>query len=104
MGALRLAREVVLFPRSGRAPPLDLRQRRGAGRDRYGNWYWIDLDESGIRYLANGKRTSVAWWTYADAGATCVPGDAGGAFTACQPARPPALLLRGLAVTTRHYL
>jgi phage tail-like protein len=101
--SLRLAREVPLFRSLKRRAFLDLSTRRGAGRDRYGNWYWIDPDESGIRFLPNGAYTSVQFWTATDTVAACVPPDAG-TFAACLPPRPPTLLLRGLAVTTHHYL
>jgi phage tail-like protein len=102
--ALRLARQTPIFGRGRRARPLDVGLRRGAGRDRYGNWYWIDPTEQGIRFLPYGARQSVQWWTSTDLAARCTPGGAAASFTACQPLPPPALLLRGLAVTTRHYL
>src|SRR5690349_1297611 len=52
--SLRLAREVPLFRPARGQTPLDLSTRRGSDRDRYGNWYWIDTTESGIRFLPNG--------------------------------------------------
>ena len=57
-GSLHLARQPQLFRRAERIEPLDTALRRGAGRDRYGHWYWIDPNESGIRFLANGERQS----------------------------------------------
>lgn len=100
---LRLAQEVPIFRRSKRMPPLDLNTRRGAGRDRYGNWYWIDQPESGIRCLPNGSYTSQQFWTAADREQGCIPSDST-TFTTCLQPPPPTLLMRGLAVTTRHYL
>jgi phage tail-like protein len=101
--SLRLARKTPLFPPLEGQPRLDPSQRRGAGRDHYGNWYWIDADESGIRFLPAGARQSVAFWRAADRAAAGVPADAT-TFAPCQPTAPPTLLLRGLAVTERHYL
>src|SRR5215472_2383136 len=46
MRSLRLAREVPLFRRQPDIPLLDMQMLRGAGRDRDGNWYWIDDDGS----------------------------------------------------------
>ncbi len=100
--SLRLSREVPLFrPLKGKEP-LSLRTRRGAGCDRYGNWYWIDDNESGIRFLPAGEYTSVPFWNSADRAKECDPSDA--AFAACLPPRPSSLVLRGLAVTKRHFL
>ena len=104
-GSLRLATEVPLFRKAGRRPePLPLAARRGAGRDRYGNWYWIDAGETGVRFLASGTGQATQFWTSVDrAGRCATPAEAEG-FAECQPAVPAPLLLRGLAVTTRHYL
>jgi phage tail-like protein len=103
---LRLSRETPLFKLVGRAEqaaPLDLYARRGAGRDPYGNWYWIDPDESGLRFLPVGAFESVQYWTSADLAARCAPADAA-TFAEAKPAPPPKLSLCGLAVTTQHYL
>lgn len=101
---LRLRREPLLFRRAKpRTPPLVMRDRRGAGRDRYGNWYWIDREETGIRFLPPGEYSSQHFWSLSDWIATCTPADAQ-TFSECQSPLPPSLLLRGLAVTTRHYL
>ncbi len=102
-GNLRLTRHVPLFrPSVYDTGPLPIGLRRGAGRDRYGHWYWIDAAENGIRFLANGERRSVSFWSAAEQTA-CEVADVDG-FTACPPPRPPEVLLRGLAVTARHYL
>jgi phage tail-like protein len=106
--ALRLRREPLLFRRAKkREPALEMKGRRGAGRDRYGNWYWIDPDETGIRFLPPGEYTSRHFWSLSDWIATCPPTGAPAdaqTFSECQPPLPPSLILRGLAVTTRHYL
>src|SRR5438270_13901440 len=48
--SLRLAREAPLFRRQRDNTPLDIKARRGAGRDSSGNWYWIDPGERGILF------------------------------------------------------
>lgn len=101
---LHLARQAPLFVSSAETAPLSLDQRRGAGRDRYGHWYWIDAQQRGIRFLANGERTSVAFWSWANQPVACPPDSVRGQFTAAVPPTPERLVLRGLAVTTRHYL
>jgi phage tail-like protein len=100
-GSIHLARQPEFFRRSSRTAPLPLAMRRGAGRDRYGHWYWIDPGESGIRFLAQGERQSVLFWSSAVASAACVP-DQAGAFVACPPPLPERLHLRGLAVTHKR--
>src|ERR671936_40855 len=44
--ALR-AKQFIFPPRRGELPPA-IEQRRGAARDRYGNWYWIDESRTRI--------------------------------------------------------
>ncbi len=102
--SLRLTRKLPLFRRAGRMTPLDIRARRGASRDAYGNWYWIDADEHSLRFLPNGAYQSVQFWTSTDLAARCTPTDAAEFATPCVTPTPPVLLLRGLAVTTRHFL
>jgi len=96
---LRLMREVPIFRRSKRIQPLAINTRRGAGRDRYGNWYWIDQPESGIRCLPNGSYTSQQFWTAADRVQGCISSDSA-AFTTCLPA--PARLGRVGAALPRR--
>jgi phage tail-like protein len=99
--SIQLARQPQLFRRNSRVDPLPLALRRGAGRDRYEHWYWIDEGESGIRFLAHGERTSVQFWSSAVASAACELDPAGG-FMACAPKLPERLFLRGLAVTHKR--
>jgi phage tail-like protein len=101
--SVRLAREVPLFRSRKSAPPLDPRVRRGAGRDSFGNWYWIDQDEDGILFQAQGAYSAQSFWGAADE----LPSPAArqpdtGAFEPCP--KPSTRLLRGLAVTTHDYL
>src|SRR5438309_1358435 len=50
--------------RQGAPGPLDPGVRRGAARDRYRNWYWIDTDATRIMVRSSGSgRTTVLWAT-----------------------------------------
>ena len=103
---LRLRRDAPLFRRAGRSDPLQLTARRGAGRDGYGNWFWIDDTGTAIRWLVSGQRTAATWWSTADLtrGCTCTAPTTAHLFAGACSCPPPALTLRGLAVTTHHYL
>jgi len=90
-------------PRRGETPPT-LEQRRGADCDRYGNLYWIDDDELGIQWRPAGGGGQGRYWASARLTAPlCEPG--GADFAPCSERSavvPPRL--RGLAVTSRHFL
>jgi phage tail-like protein len=99
---LRLRRLAPLFRQSTRSDqPLDIGVRRGSARDQYGHFYWINAEQTGIRFLANGARTSVLFWSSSEAATVCEVTDE---FSTCAPPTPYPLRLCGLAVTTRHYL
>ncbi len=103
MDVLRLHRDTPLFRRAGRTLPLPESNRRGAGRDGYGNWYWIDDDRTSIRWLPTDDTSSTTWWRVSDQWTSCA--DAAGAdFATCAPTPRPGMVLQGLTVTTRHYL
>jgi phage tail-like protein len=103
-------REIMLTPLpfefspapSDRAPTLD--DRRGAARDRFGNWYWIDISTATILVRSVGSRVTSLFWKASES-ATCVREAGRGAFApvSAAPAATP-LGLRGLAVTDDHYL
>jgi phage tail-like protein len=103
-GYLHLARQAPLFYSASETERLPPEARRGAARDEYGHWYWIDEQEGGIRFLASGERASVAFWSWADQPVDCPPAQPPGDFANAVPPTPRRLRLRGLAVTTRHYL
>ncbi len=103
---LRLARQAVTFRSAIEQPSTILENRRGAGRDRYGHWYWIDDERRGIRFCANGDSHSVAFWPSLEDD-LCEPpaSDLGKAqFRTLAPPAPEPLTLSGLAVTDGHYL
>lgn len=102
---LRLRRETPLFQRVRRRAPLVPESRRGSGVDGYGNWFWIEADERGIYTQAQGTRTGARWWSVDDLTDRCsCPAGGSDAFTCTCPDEPVEMTLRGLCVTTHHYL
>jgi phage tail-like protein len=87
----------------GDVPPA-LEKRRGGGRDRYGNWYWIDETRQLIQVHSVGSNVTTDFWPLPQS-TVCVDEQEAGAF---QPkdAQPPVMprTLSGLAVTDDHYL
>jgi phage tail-like protein len=104
--ALRLRRDTPLFRRAGRTEPLVPDSRRGAGRDGYGHWYWIDSGRRGIRRLPDGARTAEDWWSVDDLVGACTDPSAasGGEFADVTGPAPSGMTLSGLTVTRHHYL
>ena len=104
MDSLRLAREVPLFHKQPTMPLLDVQIRRGAGRDRDGNWYWIDDDESSIRCLRNGTYQSILYWAgYASDAVTEEQAPAENGERTFTPQPPPQGTARlRVAFTARH--
>ena len=100
--ALTLRPDIFRFP----AAPLDraplLGDRRGAGRDRYGSWYWIAPDGVGLLVQSAGTGTTSRFWPI---DATAAEDAHTGAFAPAQPVAPQAPQpLAGAAVTTDHFL
>lgn len=100
--------ELTLKPRlfMFRPPPKDNpprpEDRRGAGRDRYGNWYWIDASRGQVLVTSAGSGGTTVFWPVAQAPA--VP-DRTGSFQRLDPAPArPDPIYSGLAVTADHYL
>lgn len=102
--------ELTLEPRLFKftAAPKDtfplLENRRGAARDRYGNWYWIDETSLKIRVRSIGSGQVTDFWPL-DQHCRCPKPQSRGDFTALneeQPATP--LKFSGLAITEDHYL
>src|SRR5260370_21040545 len=103
---LTLRPRLFQFPAAQRDNPPKLSDRRGAGRDRYGNWYWIDETRREIRVNSVGTGKTSHFWSVGD-GLECPPSDAvsPGAFQARETTPPPPRLqLSGLAVAEDHYL
>ncbi|HEX8904332.1 MAG TPA: phage tail protein, partial [Longimicrobiaceae bacterium] len=101
-----LARVPVVFPpRKAERPPTD-DDRRGAGQDRFGNWYWIGDDGRSIVARSGHDTEPVPFWPHAAAEpAPPEPEPGQGDFApAAPPPPPPPPRLQGLAVTSEHYL
>ena len=104
--------ELTLDPRlfnfapNGSAPSIE--NRRGAGRDRFGNWYWIDETSLRIRVLSTGSRTATDFWRLPEKCAcppNCSLGTSSGRFESLNESAPLSpIKLAGLAVTENHYL
>ena len=110
------ASELTLAPRLFQFTPApkdnapELENRRGAGRDRFGNWYWIDSTEREILVHSSGSGATSHFWSEGD-GLQCEAAPRFGDFRPLGASAPaggtPAFSgfkLRGLAVTEDHYL
>ena len=92
----------VAAPDDGQA---DLRNRRGAARDRYGNWYWIDETSRRIRVNSSGTKRTSEFWPAPAGQKTCAPAAAAdGEFRPVRTEEEPPHEYGGLAVTEDHYL
>ena len=98
---LTLRREAFVFPSIPGATRRGASDRRGAGRDRYGNYYWIADDRAEILFLGKEERQPEHFWSSTDELAACSPT---GAFIPIAPRERRRLVLGGLAVTEDHYL
>lgn len=89
-------------PKNDRAPTEQ--DRRGAARDRYRNWYWIDERREGIMVRSVGSRQTSLFWTSARSHASNTDPGQAGRFRPVdeKPAEP--LRLQGLTITDEHYL
>jgi phage tail-like protein len=99
-----LWQETFRFPASKHQRVVPLDYRRGAARDRFGNWYWIAPDRQSILVWSTGSRTTSAFWPAPDSCAADAPSSDDGGFhaTARTPAAP--LTFQGLTITIDHYL
>lgn len=99
--SLMLARQVARFRAPPGDAPADPGRRLGAASDAFGNVYWIAEGGSRIDVLNSGLRTPSVHSTAAEPEPACAPGD----FAPLAPRTPaPAPSLRGLAITSEHYL
>ncbi|MBZ5569166.1 MAG: beta-galactosidase [Acidobacteriia bacterium] len=99
---LSLHQELFIFPKPSGQSPLTPDQRRGAGRDRYGNWYWIGDGGKDLWFLGASKNTAEHFWSAANLAPTCTASD--DPFTPAQSSGISDLAFCGLAVTRDHYL
>jgi phage tail-like protein len=101
---LTLQPRLFQFVAAPRDRPPALADRRGAGRDRFGNWYWLDDTHRAVRVNSAGTSLTSHFWSTADVVA-CEPAPRFGDFQPreIRPSPRPAQL-SGLAVTEDHYL
>ena len=91
-------------PKLGSADDYTTSDRRGAARDRFGNWYFISEDRREILVHSVGSKHTTSFWS-CDGKQIREPATHG-SFTSCpteSPTLPPAAL-SGLTVTEDHYL
>ena len=102
---ISLTSKLFLFTKLGsQSDQHSFEQRRGAGSDRYGNWYWIDETMTEVRVNSVGSGTTSHFWS-AENLVAASPSVVKGSFqTVKQPVPPPPYMLSGLAVTEHHYL
>jgi phage tail-like protein len=101
-GDLTLEPKLFNFEPNDTAPSLE--NRRGAARDVFGNWYWIDETKARIRVLSTGSRVTTDFWPLPEICA-CPKPKALGSFQSVGEAKPAdAVQFSGLAVTEDHYL
>lgn len=99
-----LTRLPVTFPARREERQPEAADRRGAGRDRFGNWYWIGPDGRSILARSPRDGAPVDFWPHA-AAEPAHPAPADGDFAPVDaPPPPPPPRLQGLAVTGEHYL
>jgi phage tail-like protein len=101
---LTLQSRLFQFIAAPKDNPPELSDRRGAGRDRYGNWYWID--ETGREILVNssGSGATSHFWASTDE-SDCKTPQRSGDFQPQEQKKSPAVLqLSGLSITDDHYL
>lgn len=99
-----LQKKLFQFIATPRDTRPGLKDRRGAARDRYGNWYWIDQNRREILVNSTGTLVTTHFWSSTDQ-AKCNRERATGDFRPPDPS--PAKVpweLSGLAVTQDHYL
>jgi phage tail-like protein len=98
-----LPRKLFVFSVAPGAPVHSAADRRGAGQDRYGNYYWIAPARDEILFLGAGQQQAQHFWSASD----LAPRSSAGTFGIFSPlaaAPVPSFSMGGLTVTTDHYL
>jgi phage tail-like protein len=102
--------ELILEPRLFKftAAPRDtfpsVENRRGAGRDMFGNWYWIDETGRRLRVLSSGSGVTSDFWPVKEGCQTRDESSFGGFNPRDTSLTNQPLPLAGLAVTEDCYL
>jgi phage tail-like protein len=100
---LTLVPHLFQFVAARRDLPPQLDERRGAGHDRYGNWYWIAASRQELLVSSSGSGKTTHFWAAADEADHTAPPRYGD-FAPRDVSPPAALTFGGLAVTEDHYL
>ncbi len=82
--------------------PPSLSVRRGAARDRYGNWYWVDATARRILVLRETEQEAETFWPVEDT--TNSPSTSAGEFGPVRAESPALTRFLGLTVTDDQYL
>lgn len=82
--------------------PPSLSVRRGAARDRYGNWYWIDATARRIFVLREGEQEAATFWPVAET--AHASSKSAGEFGPLQAESPVLTRFLGLTITDDQYL
>ncbi|MGZ4873524.1 MAG: phage tail protein, partial [Candidatus Angelobacter sp.] len=95
---------INLFRSAAGNQPPSIDQRRGAGQDRFGNWYWIDASGNELLVNSSGTSATTHFWASQDENTQSCAGEDGtfGALSPQAPTRP--LAFSGLTVTELHFL
>jgi len=100
---LVLDRLAFVFPERRAEQPPTAESRRGAARDRFGNWYWIAPDRLSVRFAGHEMTRSQHFWSASDR-PRCPDSPDGTFFESDEAKEVRARVLSGLAVTLDHYL
>ncbi|MDQ3179416.1 MAG: phage tail protein [Acidobacteriota bacterium] len=98
---ITLKARLFKFTASPKDDKPNLDNRRGAARDRYGNWYWIDETGLNVKVLSVGSNRVSDF--YPSAENNCAEENRSD-FQPVETTRLTTVSLRGLAVTIDHYL
>ena len=101
-GEITLQKQVLGLAASPKDAKPSLEKRRGAARDRYGNWYWVEPEGLKIKVLSTGTNRVSDFYPSA-AEASAAPSEPGAFQPVEKPAETPAELF-GIAVTIDHFL
>jgi phage tail-like protein len=96
-----LWKDTFRFP-GGHGERLSPESRRGAARDRFGNWYWISPDRQSVLVWSCGSRNTSVFWPADDV--ACAAADIAGDFRPREATASKTAIFQGLTITHDHYL
>jgi phage tail-like protein len=101
-GELTLSPLLFQFATPPKDTPPSLSVRRGAARDRYGDWYWVDATARRVLVLREAAQTVETFWPKENPPAA--PAAPAGDFVPREVETPAAMRFLGVAVTGDQYL